>query len=410
MRQFFSAAVWLAGSVSVVAAQDWPQWRGPSADATVAAPGVPAAWPAAYARVWRVEVGEGYASPVVAGGRVFVHSRTDPDEVVTALDLAAGRVVWQQRYPASFSKNQYAVRMAKGPNATPLLAAGRLFTMGVTGILVAWDAATGKEIWRKDYSAQVDTSKLFCGTAASPLLSGGLLVVQVGSDVRGGQILALDPATGAERWTWRGPGPGYASPVVMTIGGTRQIVTMTNQSVIGLDAATGGALWTTPFPDDWHENIVTPVWTGSAIVVSGPRQGTRAFRVERAGGQWRVTESWRNPAVTMYMSTPVVGDGLLYGLSSKQKGQFVALDVATGAVVWTTTGREAEHASVLLAPRHVIYLTNGGDLVVAGRGPAGFALEKKYDVADAETWAMPVLLGRDLLVRDATGVARLAGK
>ena len=409
MRQLILTVVMVAGSAHLLA-QDWPQWRGPARDAVLTAAQVPAQWPSAYTRAWRVDVGEGYASPVVAGGRVIVHSRRDPEEVVTAIDLASGRVGWQQKYAATFAKNQYATRMAKGPNATPLVSGGRVFTLGVTGVLVAWHAATGAEVWRRDYSSAIDTSKLFCGTAASPLLVNGSLIVQVGSDVKGGRVLALDPATGAERWSWTGPGPGYASPVVITAAGAPQLVTLTNQSVVGIDPATGRQLWTTAFPDEWHENIVTPVWTGEAIVVSGPRQGTRALRVTREGDRWTVAEAWKNAAVTMYMSTPVIGDGLVYGLSSKQKGQFIALDAKTGAVQWSTEGREGEHASVLLAPRHVLFLTNGGDLVVARRGAAAFALEQRYDVADAETWAMPVLLGGDLIVRDATGVARLTGR
>jgi outer membrane protein assembly factor BamB len=106
----------------------------------------------------------------------------------------------------------------------------------------------------------------------------------------------------------------------------------------------------------------------------------------------------------------VFGDGLIYGLSAKKKGQFVALDAKTGALRWATEGREGEHASVLLTPRHLVYLTNGADLIVAHRGAATFAIEKRYEVADAETWAVPVLLGPDILVRDATGLMRLTAE
>jgi outer membrane protein assembly factor BamB len=405
--------IWLGlliAALQVVSGADWPQWRGPARDGSIPAASAPTAWPQTFARVWRVQIGDGYASPVVSNGRVFVHSRSDPDEIVTAVNAGDGKVIWQQRYPAAFTKNQYAVAMAKGPNATPLVAGSRLFTLGVTGVLAAWDAATGKQIWKQDYSSSIDTSKLFCGTAASPLLVGGLLIVQVGSDVHGGRVLGLDPATGAVRWTWKGAGPGYASPVVLDLAGSQQIVTMTEQSVVGIDAKTGESLWTHPFPDDWHENIVTPVWTGTDLVVSGPRQGTHALRVARDNGRWRVTESWKNDAVTMYMSTPVVGDGVIYGISSKQKGQFVALDARTGALKWSTQGREGDHASVLLSPRHVIYLLSSGDLVVARRGADAFAIERKYSVADSSTYANPVFLGQDLLVRDASGLLRLTGK
>lgn len=387
-------------------AQDWTQWRGPGRDGLVPASYAPKAWPESLKRVWRVETGEGYSSPLVSRGRVFVHSRQDPDEIVTAIDYAKGEVLWRQTYPAPFKKNQYAVTMAKGPNATPLVAGDRLFTIGATAVLMAWDTATGKQLWTKDFSKTVDTSKMFCGTAASPMLLGGLVVIQVGSDVHGGQILALDPATGATRWEWRGPGPGYASPVVINVGGVPQIVAMTNSSIVGLDTK-GAELWSVPFPDEWHENIVTPTWTGSHLIVSGPRQGTHAFSLQQVNKKWQVTEAWKNSDVAMYMSSPVYGDGLIYGLSEKRKGQFVALDAKTGVVRWITEGREGEHASVMLTPANVVYLTNNADLIVVRRGTPKFEIEKKYDVADGATWANPVFLGTDLLVRDSNGVTRL---
>jgi hypothetical protein len=113
----------------------------------------------------------------------------------------------------------------------------------------------------------------------------------------------------------------------------------------------------------------------------------------------------------MYMSSPVFGDGLVYGHSSKKKGQFVAIDEKTGALRWATEGREGEHASLLLTPQHVVFLTNGADLIVAKRGAPAFAVERRYEVAEAATFAMPVLLGSNILVRDATGLMLLtAGK
>lgn len=389
-------------------AQEWTQWRGTNRDGVIAPEIVPSAWPSAVRRVWRVDVGEGYSSPVISHGRVFVHSRRDPEELVTAVDLASGQVVWQQKYPAPFAKNQYAVSMAKGPNSTPLMVGDRVYTLGVTGVLSAWRAADGTLAWRKDFSDSVDTSKLFCGTSMSPLIDGGALIVQVGSDVRGGRVLAIDPATGGERWTWHGPGPGYASPIAFTVAGVRQIVTLTNQSIVGIDARAGTSLWSYPFPDDWHENIVTPLWTGSHLIVSGVRQGTQAIALTSEAGKWRATQVWKNPEITMYLSAPVIADGTLYGLSNKRKGQFVAMDVATGTIRWATQGREGDHASVLVAPSHVLFLTNTGSLVVARRDPAKFTEERRIEVADAETWAVPVFVSGGLIVRDAKALARLA--
>jgi outer membrane protein assembly factor BamB len=391
-------------------AQDWSQWRGPARDGSVAAAALPATWPSAVTPAWRVEVGEGYSSPVIAGNRVFVHSRRDPEELVTAVDLQSGKVLWQQKYQAPFAKNQYAVRMAKGPNSTPIVSGSAVYTLGVTGMLSAWNAADGALLWRKDYSDIVDTSKLFCGTAVSPLMEGGAIIVQVGSDVHGGRVLALDPATGAERWTWKGPGPGYASPIVATVAGVRQVITLTNASIVGIDATSGASLWATPFPDEWHENIVTPIWTGTHLIVSGVRQGTQAFALTSTGGKWQVAQAWKNADVTMYMSAPVFADGALYGLSNKRKGQFVALDAGTGAVRWATEGREGDHASVLVSPSHVLFVTNAGDLVIARRGGATFAEERRIELAAGETWAVPAFVPGGLVIRDAQGLSRLQWK
>jgi outer membrane protein assembly factor BamB len=399
--------VFVIGCAQTGVGQEWNQWRGPSRDGLVPIASSPASWPSSLKRAWRVEIGEGYSSPIVSHGKVFVHGRRDPDEVVVALSLETGKVIWEHKYQAEFKKNQYAVKMAKGPNATPLVVNNRLFTLGVTGILNAWDLATGRQLWSKDFSATIDTSKLFCGTAASPLAVAGRVVIQTGSDVHGGRIVALEPATGKVAWEWKGSGPGYASPIVIDLAGTKQIVALTNSSIVGIDASSGQELWSVPFPDEWHENIVTPLWTGSQLVVSGTRQGTHAFALAKTEGKWRAAMNWTNKDVAMYMSSPVSGDGLIYGFSSRKKGQFVALNARTGAVLWTTEGRAGDQAAVLLTPRHLVYLTNSADLIVAKRGTDSFTVEKRYRVADSETWAMPVLLGTDLIVRDATGLLRL---
>ena len=411
MRAMMKAifALILFTSAITVKAQEWTQWRGPARDGSVSGKNVPAKWPESLQRAWRVEIGEGYSSPVVSAGRVYVHGRRDPEEVVAAINLADGKVVWEQKYQAVFKKNQYAVEMAKGPNSTPLVSGNRLFTLGVSGVLNAWDTATGRLLWTRDFSKSIDTSKMFCGTAASPLAVDGRIVVQVGSDIHGGQILGLNPATGATEWEWRGLGPGYASPVVIETGGSTQLVAMTEGSMVGVDAKNGKELWSVPFPDEWHENITTPVWTGTLLVVSGTRQGTHAYSLAQANGKWQATEMWKNPDVAMYMSSPVFGDGLIYGHSSKRKGQFVAVDAKTGALKWATEGREGEHASLLLTPQHVVILTNGADLIVAKRNTPTFAVDKRYEVAQASTFAMPVLLGSSILVRDATGLMLLTG-
>jgi len=394
-------------SASNAAAQEWTQFRGPSRDGIVPTAVIPKPWPKSTKRAWEVEIGEGYSSPIVANGRAFLHSRRDPEEIVTAIDLKTGKVAWQQKYPAAFAKNQYATAMAKGPNSTPIVVGTRLFTLGVTGILTAWNTADGTIAWRQDYSSSIDTSKLFCGTAMSPMLEGGSLIVQVGSDVHGGRVLALDPATGKERWAWKGLGPGYASPLAVTIDGVRQIITMTNGSIVGIEAANGASLWSIPFQDDWHENIVSPLWTGTSLIVSGPRQGTHAYAIARVEERWQTKQVWKNTDVTMYTVAPVLADGIIYGMSNKRRGQFVAVRASDGWLKWSTPGRDGNHASILQNGEYLLFLTDGGVLIVAKRTAEGFAEERRYELSQSATWTMPVFLPDGLLVRDANSLQRL---
>jgi outer membrane protein assembly factor BamB len=402
VRIALAAAV--VGLSAVTLGAQWPQWRGPSRDGVASAASVPASWPETLTLKWKAAAGEGYSSPIVDAGRVFVHSRKDPEETVSAFGLASGKPLWTAQYTAAFTKNKYANDMAKGPFSTPLVANGRLYTLGVTAVLSAFEAASGKLLWRKDYSKEIDTSKLFTGTAMSPLIDSGLLIVHVGDDTKG-VFHAFDPASGAEKWSLPGHGPGYASPIVIASGGTRQFVTMTDKAIVGVAVATGRLLWQQPFPDEWNENIVTPVLAGDVLVISGTRKGTFGYRLENAGGTWSARQVWHNADLPMYMSSPVADGSLLYGLSSRRKGQLFCLDAATGQVKWTTEGRTAQHAAIVSAGAHLLMMTTEGDLIVAKRSPASFEEVRRYKVADGQVWAHPAIAGRQIVVRDATSIS-----
>lgn len=400
-----TASCILAGLVALTASvhAQWPQWRGPNRDGVVAAANVPAAWPAKPSLKWTQKVGEGYSTPVVANGRVFVHSRRDPEEVVTALDLATGTPVWTAAYASAFNKNKYAKDMSKGPFSTPLVANGIVYTLGTSAVLSAFDEKTGAVKWRKDWSNEIDTSRLFTGTAMSPIIDSGLLIVHVGDD-DAGAFRALDPVSGAEKWVLPGHGPGYASPIVASFGGVRQLITMTDNAVIGVAVADGKQLWQIPFPDEWNENIVTPVVASDLLIVSGTRKGTYGYRIAKSDAAFAATQVWHNTDVPMYMSSPVLDGTTLYGFSNKRKGQLFALDATSGKVSWATEGRTGANASLQLAGPNLLVLTTEGDLIIARRNPAKFEELHRYKVGDSGTWAQPVLLKNALVVRTADSV------
>ena len=390
----------VTASIAAVSAQDWNQWRGPARNGTTSTFSAPAAWPDKPRKGWHTTVGTGHASPVVSGPHAFVLSRIGEEEVVTALEHQTGKQVWQQRYRAAYTLNPAAESHGKGPKSTPSVASGRVFSLGINGILSAFDAANGKVIWRKTFDREFDATAPDFGVAMSPLVDGDTVIVHVGGN-KTGSLMAVDAATGAPRWQWKGDGPAYASPVVASLGGTRQIITLTRSNVVGLAATDGKLLWQVPFTTAYDQNIATPVVVGDLVLYSGIEQPLTALRIAQAGGRWTAQAAWRSQSAPMYMSSAVAAEDTIFGLTHRNKGQFFALDARTGKVLWTTRGREGENAALVVAGEFLLATTTEGELVVARRDRSKFDMVKRYTIADSPVWAHPVPAGRGILIKDA---------
>jgi outer membrane protein assembly factor BamB len=319
--------------------------------------------------------------------------------VASAVDLATGKVLWTQSYPAPYQMNSAAVGHGPGPKSTPVIAGGKLYTFGISGILTAFDAATGRVAWRKDFKGQFKVGAPEFGAAMSPAVADGLLLAHVGG-AGDGALTAFDAATGAERWAWKGDGPAYSSPIVATIGGVRQVVTQTQKQIVGVSLAKGELLWSLPFTTPYEQNAVTLVVSGDIVIYSGLSKGLHAARVVRKGAGWGLEPMWDNEEVSLYMSSPVLDGGHLYGFSHRNKGQFFAVDAATGKTLWLSEARQGENAAVLSAGDVLLLLKPEGELTVIRKDPKAFAPVATYTVADSATWAHPALIGRTLLVKD----------
>ena len=200
-------------------AATWPQWRGPSRDG-VAEAKAPATWPATLTQKWKVAIGSGYATPIVANGRVYIHARSGEQETITAYDAATGKPLWNDAHAAPYKVNPAAASHGPGPKSSPVLANGRLYTLGISGILSCLDAASGKVIWRKQPSPE----QPHFGVAMSPIVVDGLVIAFIGGHEHGA-LTAFDAVTGAVRWQWTGGAPAYASPILATLAGARQLIT-----------------------------------------------------------------------------------------------------------------------------------------------------------------------------------------
>ena len=391
---FASLALFALLEVTVVA--DWPQWRGPARDGVASAFTPPATWPAQLTPKWRVPVGAGHASPVVAGNRVVLHARQGNREIVAAYDLATGKQLWQDGTDAPYTVNPAAKGHGPGPKSTPAIAGGRVFTLGISGIFSAHDLATGKLLWRKNAPAAPPEY----GTASSPIVDGAQVIAFLGGQ-NAGALTALDVATGAVKWQWTGDGPGYASPILATFGGVRQIVTQSQTKILGVDAGTGRVLWELPLKTPYEQNSVTPLVVQDRLVYAGLENPTVAVRiVANHGKAWSAQPQWRNDEVSMYMSSPAVSGSAIYGLSNKNRGQFFALDAATGKTLWLSKGREAENASIVRAGEYLLMSTTNSELIVVRANPAKYEEVKRYAIADSATWAHPAFTGRTIIVKD----------
>lgn len=402
MRRATATLLLCAASAAPAAAGDWPQWRGPQRDGHAAAPGA-TSWPRALLRDWRIPAGAGHASPVVVGDRVYLFAREGEEETLSAHDAATGRRLWRQAEPVAYTMNPAAMGHGKGPKATPAVADGRVFTFGITGTLRAFDAASGAPLWRRTFPEHARSEPEF-GAAQSPLVDGGRLIVHVGG-AGDGALVALDPKSGRTLWRWTGDGPGYASPVVATLGGVRQVVTLTQTKLVGVELATGALLWSEPFTTEYEQNAVTPLVVGDLVIVSGINRPLRASRVTRAGARFTVATAWENPELPLYMSSPVAHGERLFGFTHRQRGRFFAADLASGRLLWASEGRQAEHASLLLAGDALLLATSGGELLVARSGAAGFAPLASYELASGVVWAHPALGAGRLFVKDVDSLA-----
>lgn len=383
--------------------KDWSQWRGPGRDGIVSVFKPPATWPDQPKPLWKVNAGVGHASPVVAGNRVFLFSRVGEQEAMTAYETASGREIWRQTYDAPYQMSPAARSHGKGPKSTPLVEGGRVYAFGISGILSAFDAASGKVLWRRDFAKEFPATSPEFGTAMSPILDGRLLIAHVGGG-RGGALMALDSASGVTKWSWTGEGPAYASPVIGIFGGVRHLVTQSQSHLVALSPADGTELWRIPFTTDYEQNIVTPVIAGDLLIYGGLSKPTTAVRLKKNSGGWTPEKVWENPDIPMYMSSPVASGGVLYGHTHRNRGQFFAVDLRTGKSLWTSPPRQGENASVVIASGVLIATTTDGKMVVMNAGPT-FQPVREYTVADSPVWAHPAFTARGLLIKDLETLA-----
>ncbi len=435
----------IAGLISLTCghfavADDWPQWGGPNRDLVWRESGLVDTLPeGTLPRVWSTPIGEGYAGPAVADGRVYVTDRihaegADGSERVLCLDAETGEVLWKHEYEC-----QYTVSYPAGPRATPVIDEGRVYTIGAMGHMFCFDAATGGIIWQKHFPTDFETKLPIWGMAASPLVEGDQLITLVGGPEA--LVVSFNKRTGEEQWRALDDGDvGYCPPVVFDFGGTRQLIQWHPSAVSSLDPATGKVNWQVPFAIQAGLTIPMPRQHGDRLFLTAFYNGPMMLKVQpNASGAeilWKgKSESEINTdGLHAIMCTPIFDGTHIYGVGSY--GQLRCLDASTGERLWETfeaTGKGRWWNAFLVpheptGPRepgaakpqagHQVFLHNEqGDLIIARLSPAGYEEQSRSLLIEPTRplqrrriiiWSHPAFADKSVFARNDKEIVRVS--
>jgi len=387
------------------AADTWPQWGGPNRDFAMDARELSRNWGEDGPReIWSRSLGGGFAGIVSDGKWLYTSYRDGDDEVVVSLDPKNGKTRWEHRYAAPVPKAQnMTTQYGKGPNGTPLLADGKVVTLGFMGHATCVDAKTGKLLWShalgEDHKVQIP----FFGHATSPLALGGNVLFVAGG------LLAFDLDNGKLAWENREFQGSYGSPRLIDAGGQQQIVTPVEANVAGFDPATGKTLWTHEMKNQWGTILTSPVLDGSGRVF---------FSTSQLGGVLidPATENdnrqvWAAKGVQVDHSNAVRAGDLMFASVGEAASFLTATSLTDGTQLWKKRGFAT--SNLLRVGDEYLLLDFDGELALLELDGEGMNVLAQATVNDEKTWTPPTLLGTTLYLRDESRIVALdlsAGK
>ncbi len=437
LRRNTQSVIWgfvLSGlAVGVACADDWPQWLGPQRDGIWRETGIVDKFPAGGPTVrWRAPLGGGYAGPAVAGGRVFVTDRVLPEgannpndqfkqdavagkERVLCFNEADGKLLWTHEYECT-----YTISYPAGPRTTPLVAGGKVYTLGAMGRLCCLDVATGKELWSRELRKDFNIRAPVWGFAGHPLLDGQRLICLVGGD--GSTAVAFDKDSGKEIWrALSAKEPGYSPPMIYEAGGRRQLILWHPEALNSLDPETGKLYWSEPFAVRVGLSLATPRKLGDRLFITAFYNGPIMMKLDAtkpaATVLWRGTSNSEKDTDKLHsiISTPFLEDGYIYGVCSY--GQFRCLRADTGERVWESLvpagaaddkNRRWANAFIIKNGDRFFLYNEKGDLIIARLSPRGYEEISRAHLLDPTNsaggrkvvWSHPAFADRCVFTRN----------
>jgi outer membrane protein assembly factor BamB len=381
-------------------AADWPQWLGPHRDGVSSETIKP--WKGELKVLWRKAVGPGHSSPVIAGGKVYLHAHVKGEdrEELLAFDARTGTKEWNTAY----DRGPFFSLFGTGPQGTPAVSGRKVYSFGATGILACFDAKSGHLDWKVDTKMEFMPPGLKFGVACSPLINGNNVIVDVGA--KGASIVAFTKDKGEVAWKSLDDRASYSSGISLTQDGLRQVIFLTQQGLRGLRADNGKEVWGYPLVDKFNESSTTPVMVGDTLLASSVTFGMVALKLQTKDGKTMATEAWKNSSLTCYFSTPIpVGKKHVYVVTGRilfPSSTLNCVDVETGKVVWSKPKVGKYHAAMLkTADEKLLMLSDLGDLVLFEPNAKEYKeLARTQVVKGEQIWAHPALSDGRVYFRD----------
>jgi outer membrane protein assembly factor BamB len=384
-------------TAAALADAPWPDFRGRNRDGRGTEP-IRLDWPRdGLPRLWRQPVGLGYASFVVAGRRAFTIEQRRSQEVVAAYDTQSGRELWASSWEGEFAESMGG----NGPRATPTYHDGRIYALGALGEFRCLDAETGKLIWRKNILDDNGATNLDWGMAASPLIVDDTVVVLPGGP-NGKSVVAYNKDTGARLWSALDDQQAYTSPMLVVLGGVRQILVVTATRAAGLTTDGSRVLWEHPWSTFSGINVAQPVLLDDRRVFlsAGYDHGAALIEIAHDADRWSVRTIWENNRMKNKFTSSVLLNGYLYGLD---ESILACVEAETGQLKWKA-GRYG-YGQVMLASDHLVVLTEDGDVVLVKATPDRHQELARFSAIEGKTWNHPVVADGRLFVRNIREMA-----
>jgi outer membrane protein assembly factor BamB len=358
--------------------------------------------------LWKRDIGAGWSSFAIVNGFAVTCEQRGEQEVVSCYDLHGGALRW-----ASAVKQRHATLLGGvGPRATPTIAGGRVFSVGASGHFVCLAGDSGDVLWEKDLLDMIGSTPekekqvLAWGRSTSALAVDGLVVVPLGGAPGGPfhSLVAFDQETGEQRWRAGEVQMSYASPIVMTLGGQRLVVSVNESTVSGHEIETGKVLWEHPWPGSStnaaNNSQAVPVGDDRVWISKGYGTGAALFSVSESDGEWNTTRIWENARVLKTKFTNIVAvDDMVYGLSD---GILECARISTGERVWKK-GR-FNHGQILMIDDIIVVQDEDGPLHFLRPHETGFDNLLTVQALEGISWANPAVYDNKLIVRNATTV------